>query len=540
LPSAIVALTGAWISGCSVLYDLKTEQCSTDADCDALGGTFTGLACVEHLCQTPPGCNSHGECIDTFGSGGEAWACIARECIKMQTAECPSLLPAKNEGWLEALRGDDPVIMAGTGVITTAGTLDPRLRNYELALAELNGSTGGLQGTRKLMMLGCKANATEAEIDSIMTHLNRLRVHSMVTAFYAENLQYALQTYGIPASMFFMSPLESDPQLATIGDSGLLWHIGPSPDVIGRAYAPLLTRVLAHLGLTENVRVATVVAEDQRFMTSMMTSVTQGDFGIRFNNGSVADNLGTNYLGLTVTAGEMESNEEVASLLQFKPHVIISAAAPEFFNNIIAGVEAGWNVTDGQPKPFYILSPFNYNDVDSLRAVTAGNPTLRTRLAGVNGAGGADPTNYNNYLVAYQDYFQLSEPGYENFYDAAYYAMYAAGAVSATSALEGPDFTRGMRRLLGGSQAFDVGRADLPAGLAAVANGASIQLNGTLGPPDWKENGTRELPGSVYCIDSGDNFVGDVLRYNEATPGDASSVTLEGNFSCFDFGPPPP
>lgn len=534
IPSGLLALAGAWISGCSVLYDLKTEQCSTDADCDAMGGVFQGLACVEHLCQTPPGCQSHAECIDTFGNGTVPYACVDRTCLKMQTEECPLMLPAKGEGWLEAMRSTNPVIVAGSGVINTAGAPDARLRNYELALAELNGTTGGFQGTRQMVMLGCKANVDTAQIDSIMTHLNELKIHAMVTAFYAENLQRAFQNYALPSQMFFISPLESDPQLALTVDSGLLWHIGPSPEYIGRAYAPLLTRVLAHLGLTEDIRVAAVVAEDQRFMTNMMTSVTLGDYGIRFNGGNAGANLATNhYLGLSVNAGEEASIDQVRALIEFKPHVIISAGAYEFFRNIIAGVEAGWNPGDDQPKPFYILSPFNYNDVDSLLAVTASNPTLRTRLAGVNGAGGTDQNIYTDYNLSYANYYPgVNEPGYENFYDAAYYLLYAAGAVSATSGLEGPDYTRGMRRLLGGNQSFDVGRGDLPAGLAAVANGASIQLNGTLGPPNWAENGTRELPGSVYCIDGGNNFVPDVLRYNEATPGDASSVTLDGTFTC--------
>jgi hypothetical protein len=536
LPSAIVALAGAWISGCSVLYDLKTEQCSTDADCDALGATFTGLACVEHLCQTPPGCNSHAECIQEFGSGGEPWACVDRSCVRMTTTECPSVLPVKNEGWLTALRSDNPVILAGTGVIDTVGTLTPGLRSYELAMAEVN--RYGIQGgTRQVVMLACKANADEAEVDTIMTHVAQtLKIKGMIAAFYAQNLQRAFLNYGQAANMFFMSPLESDPLLATIGDTGLLWHIGPRPEVFGRAYAPLVTRTIAHLGLTENVRIATVTASDQRFLTAMLSTITDDppNYGLTINGGSVADNLGTNYLGLTTTLGAPAATEQVVALLEFKPHIIISAAGPEFFSNIIAGVESGWDTGSGQPKPFYILSPYNYNDSVSLRALTTTNPALRSRLAGVNGAASEDTRNYTNYLTAYDGYFGLREAGYENYYDAAYYLLYSAAAVAATSALEGADFTRGMRRLLGGSQTFDVGELQLPQGLAAVSNGASIQLDGTLGPPTWNEDGTRDLLGSVYCVNSDDQFIGDVLRYREGTAGDASTVTLEGDFTCIN------
>jgi hypothetical protein len=97
-----------------------------------------------------------------------------------------------------------------------------------------------------------------------------------------------------------------------------------------------------------------------------------------------------------------------------------------------------------------------------------------------------------------------------------------------------------MRRLIGTSNPFDVGITDLPNALAQVAAGATIQLNGTMGPPNWNANGTRDMPGSVYCIDVTNSYRPDVLRYRETTPGDASTGILEGDFSCFDFGPATP
>lgn len=543
LPSAIVALTGAWISGCSVLYDLKTEQCSIDADCNALGGTFTGLACIEHLCQTPPGCNSNRECIDTEGFGNEPWACINRDCVRLTTAECPTVLPRTNEGWLEALRDDNPVILAGTGVIGDGNFFDEFLKNYDLALTELNTKVGGInQGTRPLVMLGCQALFdSRDQLDSMMTHLTQtVEVPAFIAAMGADDLQYAFLTYGLPTNTFFMSPLQSDPALASIGDNGLLWHIGPGGDTIARTYAPLLRRTLEHLAISGTVRVASVVANGDRFMTDMMTTVSAApeSYGISFNELGVIANLAAeNYLEITTE----DLVNKIPSLVAFKPHVIISAAGGEFFSEVISGVEANWDAGSGQAKPFYLLSPLNFNDVAGLNQVLSGNAGVRTRLAGVNGAAAEDATNYDNYLYRYNRQFGRTDVGYENLYDAAYYVMYALGAMATTSPLtSGEDLPRGMRRLIGTSNPFNVGDQDLPNALAQVASGATIQLNGTMGPPNWNDNGTRNLPGSVYCVDGTGNFAPDVLRYRETTPDDASSVTLEGDFSCFDFGPATP
>ena len=77
----------------------------------------------------------------------------------------------------------------------------------------------------------------------------------------------------------------------------------------------------------------------------------------------------------------------------------------------INGVELGWPAS-GQPKPFYILSPYNHNDQDSLGVVLGASPTLRTRLAGVNPAAAENQDNYDRYFTAYRGAYRLDEPGF--------------------------------------------------------------------------------------------------------------------------------
>ena len=143
-------VAAGWSSGCSVIYDLSTAQCSSNADCDARGGVFQGLECIQNVCQTPTsGCNDNAQCIDEQGAGTDPYICRDRECIPLLTPECPTILPQIDEAWNEHLREADPLIVAGTGVIGGSTNYDVRLQNYDLALTEFNRkrqcqrSTGG-------------------------------------------------------------------------------------------------------------------------------------------------------------------------------------------------------------------------------------------------------------------------------------------------------------------------------------------------------------------------------------------------------------
>ncbi len=553
--SSVLAL--GWVSGCSVLYELETKQCSVDADCSALGGVFGGLACIENLCQEPPvtGCTSNAQCIDEQGSSFDPWACVeqetaegsvrrSRECVKLTTTECPTMLPlGDGELYLEILRTENPLILGSSGIIGGTTLLDQRMRNYNLALTELDNQNGGLPSGRRVVMIGCSAILEdESAFDREIEHLtNSVKVPGIVSAYLAEDLQRAFNDYGKASQTFFMSALESDATLAALQDDGLIWHIGPGVDVMARAYAPLFARTLAHLGVAEStdVKVATVVTDNIRFLSNMVPTIESSpqEYGLSFNAKTVADNRrdGT-YLAVGISSNsEVDISTELDAILALLPNVIISAADQQFVRRIMPTIESEWPAS-GPPKPFYLLSPFNYND-PALQAMLQSNSSLQSRLAGVNGAAAVDTDVYDDYVGRYERVYNSgsTDLGYENFYDAAYYLLYAAAAAGQN--LDGGQSLRvGMNRLLSGPS-FDVGPTRMADAMSTlVPASATIQLNGTLGPPDWNTlNGTRRSYGSVWCIDSTRTYRSDVLRYepNDATPTEAS---LTGDFPCIpDF-----
>jgi hypothetical protein len=555
--TACSVLALGWVSGCSVLYDLETKQCSVDADCAALGGVFEGLACVDNLCQEPPvtGCTSNAQCIDEQGFGFTPWACIAqesegvrraRECVKLATTECPTILPTADDGelLLSILRSENPLILGGSGLIGGTTSLDQRLRNYNLALTELENQNGGLPSTRKVLMVGCSSTfEEEGSFEREMDHLiDQVKVPGIASSYIAEDLQRAFNEYGKDAQTFFMSALESDVTLGAMQDDGLIWHIGPGVDVLAQAYAPLLTRTLAHLGIAErtDVKVAVVTTTNIRFLSNMAPGIERppAEFGLSFNGTTVAENRDNlrNYIRVGISAdATSDISTQLESILALQPNVIISLADQQFVQRILTAVEAQWP-TGGPPKPFYLLSPFNFND-SALLNMMQSNTSLQARIAGVNGPAPATPLRdsyVSAYTTAYPDY-EEGDLFYENFYDAAYYLLYAAAAAG-QNIDDGQSLRLGMNRLLLGPP-NDVGVPGMSQAMSILSSpSSSIQLNGVLGPPDWNPvNGTRRSYGSVWCIGTDREYKPDVLLYepNDAQPAQAS---LTGTFPCMpDF-----
>lgn len=546
---AAVAASGWMAASCSLIYELGHEQCTTDLDCSAKGGVFADMVCVQNLCELPTqsGCNSNAECIDAPGNGGQPMACIERACVPVTSTDCPVMLPLDALG-LANLRSANPLILGGYANIPPeqAGV---QVLNYNLALTEFTRRLEGLagpNGRRNLVMVVCQANIGEdrSSLDRSLAHLVNLRVPGVVSALLGDDLQYVFDNGGQQANMFFMSAVEADPVLTSLEDNGLVWHILPSADYVARAYAPLLDRTLNYLNVSGGpVRVAAVVANDVRFLSDVMDTVRSSEFGLKFNEGKTVSENSTelNYRGFEISETDPDAayTAQIQGILEFKPHVIVAAAADGFLKKMVPLIEQDWPEGVGDPpRPFYLLSPFHYNNSE-IPVLLATNPEVRSRLVGVNAAAAEDPTLYQDYLGRWNEaYIELRDfGGYENYYDAPYYLIYSAMAAGSVLG-SGIDLRDGMLRLLEGEE-YNMGPSDLLRVQSALnVPRATIQLNGTMGPPDFdRPTGTRAAVGSAWCVDSrdidddGDNDVvnlPDVLRY------DPNTKTMDGVMPCID------
>jgi hypothetical protein len=88
-----------------------------------------------------------------------------------------------------------------------------------------------------------------------------------------------------------------------------------------------------------------------------------------------------------------------------------------------------------------------------------------------------------------------------------------------------------MPRIISGTTEVDVGPNDAMVQYINQFKSdtkVKIELVGAMGPPDWDENGARNDPGSVWCLNNYGGYLPDEMRY------DPSSSMLTGT-SCFDL-----
>jgi hypothetical protein len=316
------------------------------------------------------------------------------------------------------------------------------------------------------------------------------------------------------------------------------------------SYQPLLDLSITHLRNLgnidpgEEVRVGLVTATDDRFLNDLGTLIRED---IEFNGRSTEENEPDNFAAVATTSVNTDpffDQEPVATkILELKPHIVISAADREMAESIIPIVEGYWaDEAPGEPRPFYLLSPRQYETPSLVTAIVDQfeiaifQPNVYRRIAGLNWPAAEDRTVYDEYAAQFlMTYPDVEGPVvWENFYDAAYYLIYAAAASS--QPLSGRGIAQGMLRLLSGSQSYAVGRADMHAALTTLQSSAfsTFRLVGSAGPPNFDSAGGRTDPGSVWCINGLLEFLPDGMRY------EAGSQKLVGTFPCWAFPALPP
>lgn len=540
-------------SACSFIYDLSADQCKSDRDCKGFGGR-SDLVCVQALCVEPQdeptdeeedagvdagpvGCTSHAQCIEE--NLDRPHICRDGECIDLYSEECPVVLQPEN------LKVPEPIIIGAYSSIDELNKLgSPITLSYDLALSEFTEEVGGLAGgpnntRRKFVAVVCEgADTTKAPLDKSLAHLvDTVGARGIIASLFTDDLREAFDARGKSDNVFFVSPLTADSSLTSQDNSGLLWFMLGAYADLAPAYVALtqraetFQRTAGSLG-DEPIRVALVQGSLAPARDIGQVLLSDPDHSLIFNGEKALSNDEDNFLLVELTSSfeddEAEANSVIEALSTFKPHIVVVTAGDEFTKKVLPVLESNWDASaeTGQVRPFYVMGPLLAFDT-TLQAPA--NVGVRKRLAGINFAADADRTLYNmlkaNYQAAYPD-----NPFYdtENFYDAAYYLMYAIAASGNPAQLSGDSIAEGMLRLVSKSGApMSVGPSSISDVLAALAvPNSRINLRGALGPGDFNlGTGSRIATGSVWCVTPG-AFTYDTLRLND-------NGELKGTFPCF-------
>jgi hypothetical protein len=490
-------------------------------------------------------CESHKQCFDRHGDD-EPFACVAGTCVALTSPDCPLVLPVKDTLY-NALKSSDAIVLGAFSSVLPSKELNNASQNYDLALTELMEETNGIPAAggkrRQIVTVVCHNNyPTREELLAPARHLiHDLRVPGIIAGLRVEDLEYVFEKEGLEHGTFFISPLAPDENLLAHPDEELLWHMLSGPRALSVTYRPLLDLTLTHLrnlgvlAAEEEARVALVTTTDDRPLSDIGAAIREA---IHFNGRTSAQNSPDNFIEVSTGSLDAEATDDpslvAGEILKVKPHVVILAASTELELRVLPLLELLWEEeTQGQPLPFYLLSPYQYTNDDFFSEVEdkwmLDAPPHR-RMAGVNWAAAADRTVYEEYareLTMNYANVELPVSG-ENFYDAAYYLLYATAAAGAP--LSGKRIAQGMGRLISGSQSYAVGRRDLSAALTTLYTSSSneIRLIGSMGPPAFDLAGGRSEAGSVYCINLLE-YLPDGLRY------DPDSGRLTGTFPCWAF-----
>lgn len=571
---AFVAGTAAVVtaSGCSLLYDLGADQCSSDADCR---GSLAGRTCSAGLCVSPADptggapaggaggdagtggastggtdgggggtggaaeCTTHQDCIEAHLT--EPYLCRNGSCVALKATGCETVLMPDN------LSVPDPIVI---GAFTDVEVVPNLVKmNYELALKELTNEIGGLPGgadgsLRTVVAVVCDccdASATAgsiAHLQPALDHLvTNLKVPGILATLYKSDLKlayaYAEAQRG-GATPLFLSPFAADSDLHTADRRGLLWHVLGDASDLAPAFVALIRAAETKLAPVEPLRLALIEA-DVAALTDIGGTI---DTQLTFNGKSCADNFADgNYLRVRVeselTTVDPNLSAAVAALEAFRPNLVVAITGGEFTNGLLPVLEGL-----GADRPdFYVLGHYlAYRN--SVLDAARNYPFIERRMAGINFAGALDPALTNAYLSRFRaEYPGVTKPeGYENFYDAAYYLLYALEGAGHVNELQGSDLARGMKRVADGTASlhFPVGpgqpMTDAFNTLELFPDDA-IGIDGTLGPADFNlSTGARRATASAWCVapdpELGFAFAYDQMRY------DAAADTLTGDLSA--------
>jgi hypothetical protein len=521
---------------------------------DAAGSSTSGKGGTHSVAGgTFDDCKTNADCEED--SGGEPYFCSpnTHACTKLKTEVCPLVI------------GDDvfdpnAIIFGGFAPLsTTNAARNPIVYAHQLALEELSGDdVGGLPDgvddvRRPLLMVICYNQDDRVE-DALDHLIGTLHVPGIVANLKPGDLRRAYEDHPND-DVFFLSPVTVTESVATLEDDDKVWNMLGQPADYAPTYAALLKRAEA------KVRATLDLDETQRIKVAMLTTPDAFDSDLankvapllRFNDDRTAttNQADKNYQLFSLQGPAPQDIEsKVADLVEFRPHIIISAASDvvTMVGGVVDQVETIWNAEgEDLPRPMYILSPFNAGDLTHLLTQLVNfskqpdAKDIQQLFMGVSIAGPEDTSAQFDYEGRIGATFGNVFSDTANYYDATYLLAYASYAAGIDEPLSGTTIARGMKRLVSGP-VIPIHPDNILDTFDALRDGAaSVEIESTLGPPSFDaRNGVRQIDGSVFCFNRSDLEMTvslDTYRFDR-TLGDLRKPKFADPFCIPDFFSP--
>jgi hypothetical protein len=517
--------TGCFValSACSLVSSEDATQCSTDADCAALG--FTGYTCGSGgVCaapvSTPPpgivtpespnGCESDDQCV--AANGGRAAICPnpgpQGTCVNLATDICTVTGDYKNR---------NAVFL---GAITAASHYSPNTaflgaqvaNEYALAVGEFmglpgGGLPGGANGTRRpLVLVSCEVGGDNELLERASRHLlATVNVEETVIGgdVWAAGFQKVSAQLRKPA-FYICSNCGANPRAwnAGVGDLANAWDTFPTVTKCAPGWAAKMPDVEAL------ARADAAFPGGQTKLgiigggTAVYPMLAQQVVPLVQINGKSLGEQPDNYTLITYDAANDPLDEVAAKLAAFGPHVVLTSSGVEAARVILPVLEA--YVGSGF-RPQYLTGP-NQFAAPTLDFV-GGNDALRKRINGLSpDFTPRDSSRFGAFQSSYAQKFPgLPLPTFTHPYDTIYalgLATVAAGQAPGNRHTP-EELSRALPKLKTGKSMW-IGPGELLNILSELNNVGTVNLEGLNTTLDYEDNG-EVLAGRylVYCVKSG-------------------------------------
>ncbi|HEX6767012.1 MAG TPA: hypothetical protein VF103_16060 [Polyangiaceae bacterium] len=559
-------LLGAAMTGCILITPLDDyEAAPTPSESGGAAGAQSGGGSTAQGGNLPNG----GSSMDGgAGAGGSAGAegGAPGECIV--NADCVSELgPARcrpsdrscvllNQGGCFFSVGDetddDAVFL---GAFVDMYPADPRKSKgaypIRLVVDELDDPASefdrvpGLNGAQ-LVVTVC--DNSEENFAAGMQHLvDEVEVPAVLATLKPADLATAFTEHP---DVLYLSPIGrtqavTDADDASDPETRLIWNMLGQPTDYTDSYVRLIQRVDDYVrhrsdrAATDPLRLALVIDTTDASNSELGEALHQN---LEWNGKSVSQNETDNNFQLLEMTRDTSVEEAVTTLEAFVPDIVVSAAGTQFTKSqgVLETLENLWG---SDVRPFYVLSPYNVTDLgatlDTMNVSRGiGEQDANSRFIGLSVAPPSNTDPQGAYEAALRAHFPGSmerfEPDTGNYYDAMYFLAYAAYGADRDQPLSGRSMAAALERLFQGTRYY-VGPDYVKDVFEVLDDGGTVELNGTLGPPDFFD-GYRRVNGAVYCFE----FVSEaalprmgVLIYNTATDDFQLDMDRWSEFPCF-------
>jgi len=535
VPSALLGVS------CLLITNRDKDQCVTTADCNAKGGAFAEMQCVQGVCVSGSdvtGCTSNADCLANPDTPN-TYCSSANSCVPIVDANCTKVVTSGGKPI-----SPDSIVLGVLAPLTGVNATDgnARVRAVELAHAEFAERAIGIPSAsggapRPIALVVCD-QVVDAE--GAARHLAAdVKVSAIIGPGFSGTTVKVAKNVTIPAGVLTMSPSATTPDLTTLQDNGLVWRTSSSFVPEAKAYADLLAQfevnaqARAALGLAESapIRVAVLAKGDSygKGLADLLSSTL-------VFNGAPATANGPSYFArfdLPDLSANPDADTEatIATIVQtFKPHVILAIGTAEVVAKGLAPIEETWITGGGaQPRPFYVFSEgAKLTELATTVAASESAHSDRQLASRVQVFG----PRYNDtlyqlmqtrYSAANNNQPMPDAYGVTGSYDAFYLIAYALVA-SNGNAPTGATIAEGLKRVVPPGLRIEAGPSGVSAALAEFTGGRNIDYDGVTGTLDF-DVATGESPGdyNLYCVQSS-NFVPTGQYYL------ASASTLVGQY----------